>query len=73
MRSVTLSMNLDRLEYPMTIYKQPGSPYYYYDFNGLCKIAPFVRLNLFEGRNGPRYGPNHPPTTQEYDTYGQHS
>src|SRR5216684_8107534 len=24
--------NLDRLEYAMTIYKQPGSPYYYYDF-----------------------------------------
>jgi hypothetical protein len=23
---------LDRVEYSMTIYKQPGSPYYYYDF-----------------------------------------
>ena len=25
-------LDLDRLQYPMTIYKQPGSPYYYYDF-----------------------------------------
>jgi hypothetical protein len=24
--------NPDRLEYQMTIYQQPGSPYYYYDF-----------------------------------------
>ena len=24
--------SFDPLEYPMTIYKQPGSPYYYYDF-----------------------------------------